>query len=238
MKHVFGEAQTAQRSHANRPLKVLVIAPHADDEVIGCGGTMLKYVSEGHEVDLAVAALGTVNRRPSEVKSTAQIRRHELETASQLLGVRSHQVLFEGFENKLDTLPMLDIISRLDSILDEGYDHVFFPCPSHHQDHRVVYDACFAALREGARPNPPSLIAMYEYSYNGWYPGQMPGGHLYVDITEQMEQKQTALSLYRSQLYPAPHPVSVEAIATLAQMRGVECGRPFAELLYLIKMVR
>jgi LmbE family N-acetylglucosaminyl deacetylase len=215
-----------------------VIAPHADDEVIGCGGTILKLVAEGHDVDLVVAALGTVNRRPAEVKSTAQIRRHELETVSAILGVRSHQVLFEGFENKLDTLPLLDIVSRLDSILDEGYDQVFFPCPSHHQDHRVVYDACFAALREGARPNPPHLIAMYEYSYNGWYPGQAHGGRFYVDVTDHMEQKKSALSIYRSQLYPPPHPISLEAIDILGQMRGVECGRSFAELHYLIKMVR
>ena len=58
-------------------MKVLVIAPHADDEVIGVGGTMARYAAEGHEVDLVVAALGTVNRRGAEVKATAEIRRHE-----------------------------------------------------------------------------------------------------------------------------------------------------------------
>ncbi len=219
-------------------MNVLVIAPHADDEVIGVGGTMARYAAEGHDVDLVVGALGTVHRRGAEVKATAEIRRYELETAARTLGVRNTRVLFEGFENKLDTLPLLDLVARLDSVLDEGYDQVFFPCPSHHQDHRVVYDACFAALREGARPNPPALIAMYEYSYNGWYPINVPSGRMFVDITAHMATKREALSLYRSQLYPAPHPISLEAIEILAQMRGVECGRPHAELFYLIKMVQ
>ena len=219
-------------------MRILVVTPHADDEVIGCGGMIIRRVEEGHTVDLVVVTIGTVYRRHLELKATAEVRRQELGEAARLLGIHNHTVLFEGLENELDTLPRLELISRLDAALDEGcYDQIFFPYAAHHQDHRVVYEACFSALREGARPYSSSLIAMYEYTYIGWAPNSVPGARYYVDITPHMEQKTAALNAYRSQLHPSPHPVSLEAVEILARMRGMECGRRYAEMFYVLKMV-
>lgn len=218
-------------------MNVLVVAPHADDETIGAGGTMLRYRAEGHNVDLVVCVVGMVKRREEQVKATANRRTDELAAAAKALGVRQWEVLFEGIENKLDSLPLLDVVAKLDAILDRGYDQVFFPLKSHHQDHRVIHDACYAALRQGARSNPPSLIAAYEYAYNGWYPDAAPAGRMYVDISAYMDAKKAVMSEYASQLYPPPHPISIEAIDALGRTRGVECGRPYAEMFQVARLV-
>ena len=219
-------------------MKILVVAPHADDEVLGCGGMIVRRVREGHAVDVVVVTVGTVYRSNKELKSTEEVRLEELNQAARSMGVHTTSVLYPGFENSLGRLETVKLISRLEVLLNEGgYDQVFIPYASHHQDHRIVHDACFSALRQGALSYSPSVIAMYEYPYISWTPGSVCGGRYYVDISSALEGKEEALGAYRSQLYPPPSPVSLEAIRTLASMRGIECGCLFAELFFVLKMV-
>lgn len=218
-------------------MHILVIAPHADDEVLGCGGLIRRRIEEGHTAEVIVATMGTVHRG-GQMKASAEMRQCELEEAARRLGVEVPRVLFHGYENRLDTLPLLDIISDFDDLFTERRcDQVFIPYPSHHQDHRIVFDACFSALREKGRTQTPSLIAAYEYPYIEWTPRNFSGGKLYVDITSYLEQKLHALAAYPSQLGPPPHPISPQAVTALAAMRGLGCGRPYAELFYVLKMV-
>lgn len=218
-------------------MRVLVVSPHADDEVLGCGGMVLRRTQAGDEVDIVVGSISTV-RAGDKIKSTASNRNSELAEAARRLGANPPTVLFDNVENQLDTLPMLDIISALDRTLSEKeYDQVFLPYPSHHQDHRVLYEAGYSALREKGGGHYPSMIALYEYPYVGWTPTEFHGGRYYVDITDQLEAKLHALSAYESQIFPAPHPTSLESTRTLAAMRGMECGRRYAELFYVTKMV-
>jgi LmbE family N-acetylglucosaminyl deacetylase len=226
-------------------MRVLIISPHGDDEVLGCGGMIRRRVAEGHTVNVVVAAVSTVHQAGEILKATAETRTQEMEEAARRLGTAPPEILFTGKENQLDTVPMLDIITALDRILTEGrYDQVYVPYPSLHQDHRVIYDASFSALREKGSEHSPSLIAMYEYPYIAWTPGDVKGGRCYVDITDQIDDKIRALEAYESQMprgpmrpRRAPHPVSPDAVRTLAAMRGLECGRKYAELYYLLKMV-
>ena len=219
-------------------MHVLVIAPHADDEVLGCGGLIRRRLDEGHSATVVVASIGTVHRA-GELKASADTRRDELTEAARRLGIEPPAILFEGYENQLDTLPMLKFVSALDELLtDRPYDQVFIPYPSHHQDHRIVYEACFTALREKGGAHAPSLIAAYEYPYIGWTPTEPRGGKFYLDITSYLDQKLHALAAYESQLGQAPHPTSPEAVTTLAAMRGLDCGRAYAELFYMLKMVQ
>lgn len=219
-------------------MRTLVLAPHADDEALGCGGLICRRIKEGHGVDVVVASISTVHQAGDRLKATADVRTRELEEAARRLGICRPQVMFEGYENRLDTLPMIELITALDAILGEtAYDEVLLPYPSHHQDHRLLYDAGFAALREKGGGHYPSLIALYETPYVGWAPREILGGKYYVDITEYIDGKLHALAAYESQVPPAPHPVSLDATRTLAAMRGIECGRKFAELYYVIKMV-
>ncbi len=190
-------------------------------------------------MDLVVVSIGTTHHRSDgQIKSTLEQRRDELGQAVKVLGIASAEVMFENMDGQLDTMPRYEIISRLDGILDRGYDQIYFPYASHHQDHQVVYESCFSALRQGARKNNPSLAAMYEYTYIGWLPMGIQGGHYYVDISSFMGKKIVALQCYASQLSTPDHPISAQSIESLARMRGMESGFTYAEMFYLVRMVK
>lgn len=217
-------------------MRILIVAPHADDEALGCGGLIARRRAEGHDVEVVVATLGDV-RRGDAIKSSAATRQAEMVEAASILGIATPTVMYPGLENRLDTLPLLDLIGRIDALVGDGrYDQVLAPYPSHHQDHRRVFEACHAALRERGTGRP-SLYALYEYSQIVHAVDTVPAGRLYVDITEHMAKKRAAVSAYRSQIGAAPHPLSTEAMEALARQRGFECGKAFAELYYVLRIV-
>ena len=216
-------------------MRLLIIAPHADDETLGCGGTIARRVEEGHEVHVVVASLSDVFVSSRILKNSAAKRREELGEALKRLGVQRHTLL-GLLENRLDQAPQLELVMRLDEILAEtSYDQVFFPCASHHQDHRGVFHACSSTLRKAERR--PRLVALYEHPCSEWAmaPAQFGGGgRYYVDVSRHLDQKLTALSAYESQLLDPPHAMSLDAVRKLAALRGVECGVAYAEMFHLL----
>ena len=82
-------------------MRVLVLAPHADDEVYGCGGMIHRYVAEGHEVDIVIMTMGTVSVPGHGTKCTEEERLSELKLACSSMGVAEVDVIFSGFENCL-----------------------------------------------------------------------------------------------------------------------------------------
>lgn len=214
---------------------ILVIAPHADDEVLGCGGMIAKRQG----VHVMVATVGGLRKPHLDAEPTVKERYGELTEAMSILGVRKWHVLYDGMDMRLDTVPQLDLVTKLDVILEAtDYDEVYFPGPSHNHDHRAVSEAAFAALRPYGHAHMPSLIAQYEYGYSGWGQSLPQGGRMYVDISGVIAVKERALEAYRSQVRQAPHPVSVQGMRALASLRGLEAGHAFAELFYLLKWDR
>ena len=214
-------------------MNVLIIAPHADDEVLGCGGLMTKRVAQGAQVDVAVAALGG-ERAPGSHEDYAA-RRAELVAASRILGVSEVAVLYPGYNMRLDELPRVEIVSKLDALLRRDYDEVYLPYASANHDHQIVYQCTLAALRPYASERMPRLVAAYEYAQIGWQLEAVAGGQMFVDIASEFERKLQALAAYESQLRPHPHPCSEAAVRTLAQFRGLAIGKSYAELFYILR---
>lgn len=219
-------------------MNVLVVAPHADDEVLGCGGLIARRKEAGHRVDVVVLGLGGVPQRADGQPSDVAMRQDELHRAGLILGVDRLTVLFPGLDMRMDTLPMLAVVTALDNVLDATrYDEVYLPYASSNQDHQVCYRAMLAALRPATGRSQPKLVAAYEYALIGWQPEAVPGGRLYVDISHVLDIKLAALDCYPSQLRPFPHPCSPEAVTTLARYRGLEAGLQAAELFYLLRRI-
>jgi LmbE family N-acetylglucosaminyl deacetylase len=213
-------------------MRLLVIAPHADDETFGCGGTIASRVAAGHEVHVVVASLSDVYVSSRLLKNSAAQRHEELGEALRRLGVQQHTLL--GFdENRLDQVAQVELITRLDEVLAaELYDQIFFPSASHHQDHRAIFHACSSALRRAERR--PRLVALYEHPCSSWAATPPPGGRYYVDVSRHLERKLDALCAYESQLREPPHELSIDAVRKLAALRGVECGVEYAEMFHLL----
>lgn len=222
-----------------KPVKrIIVVAPHADDEVIGCGGMITLACEAGINVTVIVMAAGGVKHRHLEEISTTDKRVSEIKTCALRLGVSRTEVLFPGKEMCLETIPSLDLVTALDKVLDESeYDECYLPEPSHNIDHRITYESAMAALRPGAMHHP-FMVATYEGTTSGWWNKVATVGRLYVDITSTIEKKMFALEAYQSQIRSFPHPISPEAVRRLAAFRGMECGVDHAESFQIIRMVR
>lgn len=211
--------------------KILVLAPHADDEVLGCGGYLLHQIEQGAQVCIVIATIGGTDKRQIE-----DVREKEFFNVLNELGAEG-KVLFYGKDAMLDTLPAFELTSRIDTIIDDMHpDEVFLSYKSRHQDHIKLYDCALASfrLREGYQPK---LIALYEYPFvqDGLEP--VKGGKMYHDITDVIDKKIELFNLYKSQVRHSPSPLNGEGIRKFASFRGIESGLEYAELFYIQKMI-
>lgn len=217
--------------------KTLVISPHADDEVIGCGGLIHRLTSAGKEVHVRVVATGDIEFYHLNRVVSAEERYAELKDAMDYLNVNSYDVLFRSLESELDTIPIKDVIKKLDLVLQRVQPTaVLIPYPSFHQDHKVVFDASFAALR----PSPGSktvFVAMYEYPFISWSYESLNGGSLYVDISESLDHKIEALKKHKSQIREGRHMISPETVRLWAEKRGLEASIDYAEKYSILRAV-
>ncbi|MCF6409174.1 PIG-L deacetylase family protein [Pseudalkalibacillus salsuginis] len=217
--------------------RVLVIAPHADDEVLGCGGLIDKARHYDNDVKVIIGSVGDISfQHKNERIIESQTRKQELREALVYLGCEDHQILFENKESAMDTIPMNQIVAKLDRIL-HGFDPtmIFIPYPSYHQDHQVLFQASMASLRPVPNRNP-KLVAMYEYPLIVWqYPKVNDVGELYLDITDSIDRKVDAFCKHQSQIRTSEHLISPENIKKWAAKRGMETGVGYAEKYHLIR---
>lgn len=209
--------------------KILVIAPHADDEVLGLGGYLLDESKKGSLIHVIYAAIGGVDHRQN--KTT-----RELEVMDVVNSLNAtYTVLFYGKDAELDMVPSRSIISAIDKEIDEHRpDEVFINCTSHHQDHKKLYECAMASMRQ-REGYVPKMVALYEYPC--LEPGEIvDGGRWYHVIDDSIDEKCELMNKYRSQIRKEPSPINENGIRSLAAIRGRECGAKYAELFYVQKM--
>ena len=214
-------------------MRVLIVSPHADDEVIGCGGMVARRKND--TFDLLIMALEDSVVEQADVET----RQRELEASCRILGISKAKSLFPEMSNRLDTVWMSHIVRELDKEIEAGcYDEIYIPAPVHFHDHRVVHEACWAAMRPGAH-DEVNLVAMYDNTWPGWWTPP-PWGKMYFDISETLDVKGRAMLCYKSQLerHDEGHPISIHSIMTLAKTRGMEAGMESAELYYVMRWKR
>ena len=210
---------------------IMVIAPHADDEVLGCGSYLLHQVKEGAHVVVVLGTIGGINERQN-----FEIRLAEAIQVNKRLGSEMFY-LFKDKDAMLDTVPSLEITAKLDQYIEQYRpDEIFINYRSRHQDHIKMYDCAMASMRlkEGYMPK---LIALYEYPFVSDGLDIVLGGKIYHDITDNIDEKVALFNLYASQVKDAPSPLNESGIKSLASIRGLECGMRYAEMFYVQKMI-
>ena len=219
--------------------KVLVIAPHPDDEVLGVGGTIARLAYEGHDVFVAIVTHGD----PSmfDPAFIAQGRKEALE-AHRLLGVRD-AIFLEGFPAALlDTIPHARLNEALQKVLHNVEPEILF-IPFYgdvHLDHRLIFESALVAARPNRTQQVQVIYAYETLSETNWNAAPLTPGFLpntYFDISAFLEVKLQAMSIYQTQLKPFPHERSLEAIRALARLRGATVGFEAAEAFMLIRSV-
>lgn len=220
-------------------MKVLIIAPHPDDEVLGVGGTMHRLAAEGHELVVAIATKGW-----APLFDEAQVARVRAESseANRALGVLDLRFL-DLPVTKLQELPEAELNRTFGDLVDDVRPAwVFLPFPGdRHEDHRQVFDASMVAIRPLPERDYIKMVLCYEtVSETHWGAGGMEPAfnpQYVVDVTDHLEAKCEAMRLYPSQLKAAPDARSIEAIQALARWRGSTVGRHAVEAFMLVRGV-
>ena len=220
-------------------MKVLVIAPHPDDEVIGVGGTIAKRAEEGHEVYVCVV---TKAFPPLFRKEIVEQARNECRKADKSLGVI--ETFFLDFPAvMLETVPRYELNGGiLKTIQRIKPDEVYIPHRGDMQlDHKMVVDAAMVALRPKYEHVVKRIYAYETLSETGWdIPNTMNEfiPTVYEDITGSLEKKLRAMDIFKSQLGEFPDARSIGAIKALAMYRGATVNVKAAEAFTLIREVR
>jgi len=202
-------------------MRILVIAPHPDDEVLGCGGAIARHVAEGHEVHVVVAGRGTPELFSDETIATS---RRELDAAHRVLGISS-VTYFDFPAPCFDTVPQHHLADRTADVFRKLKPAIVY-LPHHgdlHSDHRQMHLATLVAARPLAGCSIRRLLAYETLSETEWAPPTPDATFIptvFVDIEEYLPKKLEAMSCYQSKLVPPPHPRSLQAIETLARWRG------------------
>lgn len=218
-------------------MKILVIAPHPDDEVLGCGGTIKKHINSGDEVYLCEV---TKSYTPDWTEEYVAQEMKEIEDSSKFLGIKK-TFLLDLPAVKLDIFGQKKLNDLLSEIIQKVKPEILY-IPFYgdiNSDHRLVSHACLVA----ARPKPGSFIKKvlaYEVlSETEWGPPAFEKfePNTYIDISSTIEEKLKALSFYKSQLALYPHPRSLEATEILAKKRGAEAGLHCAESFMILREI-
>ena len=220
-------------------MKILVIAPHPDDEVLGCGGTIAKHTSIGDEVYVCVVTKGC---EPLFSLESVEKVRAECREADTLLGVK--ETIFLDFP-----AAMMEEVQRyklndtfIKTVQDIKPDIVYLPHRGDMQlDHKMTVDAAMVALRPKYDHMVKEIYAYATLSATGW---DVPNTvnefipNVYNDITEYIDKKVKALQKFTTQLAAFPNPRSLETVEALAKFRGNTVGIPYAEAFMLLREVK
>ena len=215
--------------------KLLIIAPHPDDEVLGCAGTILRFISQGCVAHLCIV---TKAYTPDWSKEFLEKRPKEIKKANKILGIKN--TYFLDFPTaKLDTVPQKDLIKRIAGIVNRVKpDILFFPHKGDlNRDHRLTFESTLVAVRplDSAVKRILSYETLSETGYGQVIKSFVP--NIYIDITQSFRKKVEAMKAYGSELRQYPHPRSIEGIELLARKRGCEIGIQFAEAFILVREI-
>lgn len=219
--------------------KILVFAPHPDDEILGCGGTMIKNINEGNEVYVCIVTKGPQPMFPIEIVEKA---RQEARDCHQSIGVK--KTFFLDFPSVyLEECHRYELNDSILKVVREVIpDEVYLPHWGDMQkDHQIVADACMVALRPKYEPKVKRIYSYETMSETAWNAPNMQNEfmpNVFVDIGETLELKMNALSFFKTQLSAFPDARSVEAIVALAKYRGALMHVRAAEAFMLIREIK
>jgi LmbE family N-acetylglucosaminyl deacetylase len=219
--------------------RVVVVGAHPDDEILGAGGTLARHVMDGDEVHAIVVADGASSRAPDEMKVALE---KDATRAAETIGFASIR-LQSLPDQRLDTVPFIDLTQIIESILNDIQPHVVythFPGDVN-VDHGLVARATWTACRPYARPQLRRFAVFETPSSTEWaWPVNDSGlrPNHFVDITETLERKIAAMECYKSELRDYPHPRSSRSLRERAAYWGSQVGRLAVEPFRILRDVQ
>lgn len=218
-----------------KPRRVLVVAAHPDDEILGCGAAMARHAAEGASVRILILGEGVTSRRGLSKAAQAEALK-ELHGVASKAGraVGAGKTTLSRFpDNRFDSVPLLDLVHAVEAEAEAFrpelvYTHGAYDLNVDHQRTCEAVKAAFrplpgASVREVRHFEVPSATEWRFDAANSFRP------NLFLDVTATLQAKLDGLKVYAAEMRPFPHPRSYEGARALAALRGAQCGAAAAE---------
>lgn len=218
-------------------LRLLVIAPHPDDEILGTGGTIARFANCGGDVTIGTIA---AHMPPLYTKEIHEQTVEEARSAHRLLGVKD-SIFLDNPAVLLGKIELPEFNAMVHGIVKKVRPDIFLvPFFDRHADHRIVFEACMVSARPVDVGRSIKICAAYEsISETHWNAPHLEPNftpNWCVDITDHIDTKLDAMRCFESQLHDFPAPRSLEALRALALFRGSQAGMGFAEAYHIVRM--
>jgi LmbE family N-acetylglucosaminyl deacetylase len=220
-------------------MKSLVVAPHPDDELLGCGGTLLRRVKEGGTVGWLL--MTEMTKKSGSSADRIKQRALEVDKVRQGLRIESrHLYTLNLPAAELDQFSLGSLVRLISNIFsDFKPDELLLPHPGDvHSDHRVAFEAAFACTKWFRCPSVKRVMTYETLSETefGLNPVENPfKPNLFVNISEHLDSKLSLMQIYSSELGEHPFPRSLDAIRALALLRGAQMGVQAAEAFQILR---
>lgn len=223
---------------------ILVIAAHPDDELLGCGGTIAKLLSEGCSIKVIFIGEGSSCRfdDPDCYQAKAAIvRRNQCAVAAlNSLGVFDYE--FNDLPcGRLDQTPIIEINKIIERAIrsftpDTVFTHYH---GDSNNDHKIIYRSTIMACRPCGDHVVKRVMCYEVLSSSEWsFTDPFPPNYFISLEQHELQAKWRALSLYEEEMRDYPFPRSWEGVKALAVNRGTQCGKFYAEAFYLVREIR
>ena len=228
--------------------KLLIVAPHPDDEIIGCGGLIAKMKDAGGKVYVLFLTVGDTKDFSGNGFSSKKERLLEIEAVAKYMRFDDYHVAYGHNRHhlRLDQEAQVELISMIErksplSIEKLKPTIIMFPvATNYNQDHRAAATAAFAACRPASRQykHQPRLVFSYEVAADQWNMEKLFAPNFFATLSSrQLQKKIAALRLYTSQFRQRGNPRSPKTLQGLAALRGSQSGTSLAEAFYLHRVV-
>ena len=221
--------------------KILLIAAHPDDDILGCGGTIKKFTDIGADFRVIYIAEGSSSRflqneSNSLIEKAINLRNSEAENALNVLGV-SNCFFYNLPCGKLDQVSLLSIGQIIEKEISSFNPETVITNSGKdlNNDHRIVFQAALQAARPGVNNNVRHLLSFEVLSSSEWKFDSTFQPNYFENITDQLNFKIKAINKFTTELKPFPFPRSEDGIKALAMYRGLQSAFRYAESFEIIR---
>jgi len=219
--------------------KIIVVAPHPDDETLGCGGTLLKHKANGDELYWLI--ITNISEEYGWEKEKVEERQEEIYKVFQMYGFMGMFKL--NFPTtKLDEIPISSIIAKISKVFNEVEPDIVF-INNHsdiHTDHQIIFQSVMSCSKNFRYPFVKNIY-MYETLSETEFAPALPGNvfvpNAFVDISEHFKKKLDIMKIYKSEVMDESFPRSLSSIEALARYRGSRIGVKYAEAFQLLLQI-
>ena len=223
--------------------KVLVIAAHPDDEILGCGGTIARHIIERDKVHVLILAEGITSRdlvrnKKKRVKQLKQLY-NSSRKAHKIIGTTSLKT-FDFPDNRMDSVNLLDIVKIIEKEIRRINPEIIY---THHIgdlniDHSITHRAVMTACRPEPKKSVKKIFCFEIPSSTEWQSITSKNyfkPNCFINISKTLGKKIKALKAYKSEMRSWPHSRSIKAVEKLARWRGSSVGFKAAEAFISIR---